>query len=156
MATIEINEIASTDGVTSADLAVSEDSGLRHVVNVRLLTGAGGAIGAAPLFPWVRYTGLISMATHPKGVAVVIGWLFAALLIYAASRASRSTLSVKLAVCAASACVLSAITGVFVIAGCNAHNTLFERAQPGLGVYLLLAGAAAGIVGLVRNQCRKM
>ena len=103
----------------------------------------------------MRYTGLIQTETQPGGAAVVIGLIFAALLIVTASRTSRSSCSTKLAVSAAAASVLSIATGVYVIVGCGAHSSAFEKAQPGLGVYVLLGGASAGIIGLIRSYRRK-
>jgi|GEM_PF-7081200 hypothetical protein len=155
MATTDFNDAISPDQRSDTTEHEAFDDQRYRKTTVRLLIGAGAAIGFAPLLPWVHYTGLIQTEAQPGAIAVLIGWAFGALLIVAGVRTSRSTCSVRLAAAAIGASVLSALTAFAVAVGSGAHSSEFEKAQPGLGVYVLLLGAAAGILGTVRSYRRR-
>lgn len=126
----------------------------RRRTAARVLIGSGVAMGIAPLLPWVHYTGLIQADAQPGVGAVLIGLAFGALLVLAGVRTSRSECSLRLAVAAGIASILTAGTGVLVAIGANANSSEFEKAQPGLGVYVLLGAAVAGMVGTINSRRR--
>ena len=151
MATTERNH-AMSPGERSGSVACDSLGDQRRVrTTARLLIGAGAAMGIAPLLPWVRYAGLIQTEARPGAASSVIGAAFATLLIITGVRTSRSACSTRLAVAAAGASILSALTSVVVAMETSSQSTALEEAQPGLGVFVLLAGGVAGIVGLVRS-----
>jgi peptidoglycan/LPS O-acetylase OafA/YrhL len=124
----------------------------RRRTAARLLIGSGVATGIAPLLPWVHYSGLVQTDAQPGGGAALIGLALGALLVLTGVRTVRSECSRGLAVAAGIASILAAAAGVVVAVGASADGGGFEQAEPGIGVYVLIAAGVAGMIGLVRSR----